>query len=112
MNLYSENNYVPERRLKPRIDCDCSAVIRGYDEFGKKFEEGGRVTNFSRIGMYVLLNREIPNGSELDIRMSLSTGIPELGTSSLVVRGTVVRGEICSEMIYGIGVKFLKYRFI
>ncbi len=112
MELSSEFVTSRERRGKPRIICDCSAVIQGHDAFGKKFEEAGRVINFSRIGMYILLHREIHTGAELLIRMALPTGKLELGTSRLVVHGTVVRGEVRPGAIYGIGVMYEKYRFI
>lgn len=111
MNNYLDAIPFQERRSKPRIKCDCNAVVRGYDHKGKKFEEGGKVINLSRTGMYVLLSREIPDGTEVEIRMSFPAGDIQLPTSKLRVEGTVVRGEVCSDEIYGIGVRLKKFRF-
>jgi hypothetical protein len=112
MNYYPDNVYIPERRLKPRIKCDCPARISGHDENGIKFEEDGRAVNLSRSGVYISLNREIPNGTELSIRLALPTGYLELGTSKLALEGTVTRGELRSETVFGIAVELKKFRFI
>ena len=104
--------YIPERRLKPRIRCDCPARILGRDKNGMKFEEDGRAVNLSRSGVYIYLNREIPNGTDLSIRLALPTGYLELGTSKLALEGRVVRGELRSETVFGIAVEFQKYRFM
>ncbi len=101
-----------ERRLKPRFKCDYPAWLQGHDENGKLFEEIGKAINLSRSGVYILVNREIPEGMELTIRISLPTENPKLGTSKLAVRGMVVRGEFHSETIFGIAVKFKEYRFL
>jgi hypothetical protein len=102
----------PERRLKPRFRCNYPAWIQGYDENGEVFEEIGKAVNLSRSGVYLLLNREIPEGMDLTIRISIPTENPKLGTSKLAVRGKVVRGEFQSETIFGIAVKFQEYRFV
>ena len=104
--------YIPERRQKPRTRCDFPARIQGHDKNGKKFEEDGRAINLSRRGVYITLNREIPTGTELAIKLALPTGYLNLGTSKLVVGGKVVRGELRSETVFGIAVEFEKYRFI
>ena len=108
----SENVYMPERRLKPRIKCSYPARIQGHDSDGQRFEGDGRSTNLSRNGMYVLLDREIPVGEVISIRLALPTGLLEIGTSNLSVQGTVIRGEQHSEMNYGIAVKFQNFRFL
>jgi len=112
MNSFSDVVYLPERRIKPRIRCDCPARIQGHDENGKKFEEDGRAINLSRSGLYILLNREITNGMDLSIRLALPTGYLDLGTSKLALEGKVVRGELRSETVFGIAVEFQNYRFV
>jgi hypothetical protein len=103
---------VPERRQEPRSKCDFIARIRGHDENGKPFEEFGKAVNLSRHGVYILLNRKIPNGMKLSIRIAIPNGYLELGTSKLAVHGMVVRSEYHSEMVYGIAVKFHEFKFV
>jgi hypothetical protein len=112
LNSNSEIVYIPERRLKPRFKCHCPARIRGHDPNGKPFEEEGSAINLSRSGVYVILNREIPIGMELSLRIAFPTGLLKLGTSKLAVRGVIVRGEARSDTTYGIAVKFEEYRFL
>ena len=112
METTPKNGDIFERRLRPRCKCDYSARIRGRDEDGNLFQVDGKATNLSRNGVYLIVNRDIPKGMELSIRIAFPTGSLELGTSKLVVRGTVVRGELFSEKTYGIAVKFDKYRFL
>jgi hypothetical protein len=107
-----ENGDIPERRLKPRCKCDYPARVRGQDENGKSYQADGRAINLSRNGVYLIVNRDIPKGMELSIRIALPTGSLELGTSKLVLRGTVVRGEFHSETTYGKAIKFDGYRFL
>ena len=112
MDFSSKVVYIPERRQKLRTKCDFPAWIQGRDRNGKKFEEDGRAINLSRRGVYILLNREIPNGDELAIKLALPIGYLNLGTSKLVVEGKVVRGELRSETVFGIAVEFEKFRFV
>jgi hypothetical protein len=112
LNSNSEIVYIPERRVKPRFICKCPTRIRGHDNNGQLFEEEGTAINLSRSGVYVILNREIPIGMELSLRIAFPTGLLKLGTSKLAVRGVVVRGEVHSETTYGIAVKFQEYRFL
>jgi hypothetical protein len=112
MDTPSELVYIPERRQKPRFKSDYPARIRGYTSNGKLFEEVGRAINLSRSGVYILLNREIPNGSKLSILITFPNGLLKIGTSKLAVPGVVVRGETHSDTVYGIGVKFDDYRFL
>jgi hypothetical protein len=86
--------------------------VSGYDANRKKIEEDGRAVNLSRSGIYILLNREIPTGMTLVIRIAFPTGSLELGTSKLALRGTVVRGNPLSEITYGIGIKIDEFRFV
>ncbi len=112
INTKSETTYISERRLKPRCICNYPARLTGLDENRKKIEEDGRAVNLSRSGIFILLNREIPTGSPLLIRVALPTGFLNLGTSKLALHGTVVRGSAVSESTYGIGVKIDEYRFV
>ncbi len=112
MSANPQNIYFPERRLKPRFTCNYPARIRGHDENEKPYEEVCKAVNLSRNGVYLMMNREIPRGAEVSIRIGFPTGYLKLGTCKLAVHGMVVRGEFSSETIYGIAVKFEEYRFV
>jgi hypothetical protein len=112
MNTLSEISNVTERRQKPRFMCNYSALIQGFDVNGEFFQVEGRATNLSRNGVFITVNREIPFGTELSIRLAFDTKALDLGTSSLAVHGTVVRSAFQSETTYGIAVIFQDYRFI
>lgn len=106
------NQRPAERRSKPRMVCNYPAYVRGKNEEGKNFEEPARVINMSSGGVYLLLNRAIPSGEELSIRIAMPTGSLDLGSSKLATNGTVVRGEAKTKGIFGIAVKFNSYRFV
>ena len=108
----TESGYLVERRLKPRFECNYPARIRGQDGNGKLFEEIGKAVNLSRTGVYIILNREIPKGTDILIKIAMPTGLLNLGTPKLALRGKVVRGELHAERNYEIAVKFDEYRFV
>ncbi len=112
MKSNSENGQIVERRLKPRFECDYLTRIHGQDADGNRFEEDGRTLNLSRIGMYLVINREIPKGAEVSIRVALPTGLLSPQSSNLSVKGTVVREEPYSGTKYGIAINFQRFRFI
>jgi hypothetical protein len=112
MDIQAEIGHYPERRKKPRFQCDYAANIQGFELNGEFFQIEGRVINLSRNGVNIRLNRKIPNGMEISIRIAFPTGLLELGTSNLAVHGQVVRSESLSETIYGVAVKFQDYRFL
>ncbi len=101
-----------ERRLKPRMSCNYPAILKNQEGSDFLFEEKGTAVNLSRSGVYILLNREIPTGTELSMRITFPTGVLEPGAPKLALRGTVVRGVTHSEMLYGIGVKIQDFRFM
>jgi hypothetical protein len=87
MGTSPENDNIPERRLKSRFKCDYPAWIQGQDEKGKLFQVDDRAANRCRNGVCVIVNNKIPKGMELSIRIALTTGFFELGTSKLVLSG-------------------------
>jgi len=101
-----------ERRTKPRIHCDYPALVHGRDPQGKKFEENGRVINLSTGGIYILVQRSIPPGEILHVRIALPTGSLRWGTSSLSANGTVVRLEPQSDGVSGLAIKFDGYKYL
>jgi PilZ domain len=101
-----------ERRRKPRFICDYPVLIQGDEPGGEAFQVKGRAINLSRNGVNIVVNREISPGMELSLCLALNTQALKLGTSSLVVHGTVMRCELQSEAVYSIAVEFQKYRFV
>ncbi len=101
-----------ERRGKPRIICDYAAMVSGFDAQGKKYAEPGRVINLSASGLYVVLNLAIKNGEELSLRVAVPTGVLELGTSKLAIKGIVVRSEPQTDGVFGVAIKLSHYRFL
>ncbi len=105
------NEVFIEKREKSRITCNFAAIVKGRDERGREFEENARVINLSASGIYMLLNRSLEDGQQLNVRIALPTGSLKMGTSRLVTEGLVIRGESLSMGVMGIAVKFNHYRF-
>jgi hypothetical protein len=103
---------LPEKRTKPRINCDYPATVQGLNGRGEKFVEEARVINLSSSGALLVTKYSISNEAEVQLKVSLATGLPEWGTSTLVTSGTVVRNELQSEGAIGIAVKFQEYKFL
>jgi hypothetical protein len=106
------NQVISERRDKSRITCHFSAIVRGRDENGKAFEEQCSVINLSASGSCLLINRSIPIGDEIYIKIALPTGSLKLGTSKLATYGIVVRTEPYNMENFEVSVKFIQYRFL
>ncbi len=102
----------PDRRIKPRIDCDYPAIIEGYDGAGAKFCEQAKLANLSASGLFMLAKRQVESGTKLSVTVLLSNSnngddVPKLATS-----GVVVRLEPRIDGICGVAVKFTNYRFL
>jgi len=112
MDKTISNSLFPEKRTKPRINCDYPATVWGLDEHGQKFIDEARVTNLSSSGALAVSKRSIPNGAEVYVKIAISSGSLEWGTSNLATRGNVVRNEPQSDGAIGIAIKFQKYKFL
>ena len=112
MNQSVRRVLVAERRTKPRIICDYSAVVKGYDEQGLKFIEKARVLNLSQSGIFLVTNRSIRPETEVYVKIALPTGSLEWGTSKLLTSGIVTRNEFQSDGSVGIAIKFQHYKFL
>jgi hypothetical protein len=108
----SNNNFLVERRGKPRMKCAYPAMVHGLSAVGKKFEENATVLNLSASGIYVLLNYIIQKGQELSVKIAFPTGSLEWGSSKLSTNGVVVRTEALSEGVSGVAIIFKHNRFI
>jgi hypothetical protein len=101
-----------ERRSKPRVDCAYTAIVRGRARNQEKFQEPGRVLNFSVSGLYVHLKRSVEIGRELLVAMWFEPTHHSAQTSTIVMRGQVVRAELLADGSYGVGLKLAQHRFL
>jgi len=102
----------PDRRIKPRIECDYPAVVEGCGADGVKYNDQARLVNLSASGLYMLTNRYIENGSKLAVTVFLSNSIDDHDAPRLVTNGVVVRSEPRANGKCGVAVLFNHYRFI
>jgi PilZ domain len=102
----------PDRRIKPRIDCDYPAIIEGHDEEGGKYSNHATLVNLSASGLFMVAKRNIENGSKISVTVLLSSVFDVEEAPKLVTNGLVVRTEPKSNGKCGIAVKFNHYHFL
>jgi hypothetical protein len=102
----------PDRRVKPRIECDYPAIVEGYETDGSKYNEQARLANLSASGLFMLADRYIENGTKLTVTVLLSNPSEDDEVPKLATNGTVVRTEVKMDGKCGIAVKFSNYRFL
>jgi hypothetical protein len=102
----------PDRRSKPRINCDYPAIVEGIDVDGIKFNDPAKLANLSASGLFMLTNRMIKNGSKLSVTVHLANSLTDIDAPKLSTNGIVVRTERQLNGTCGIAIKFNKYRFI
>lgn len=102
----------PDRRIKPRIDCDYPAIIEGYDGDGTKYNDQAKLANLSASGLFMMANRYIENGSKLSVTVLLTNTIEDNDAPKLATSGIVVRTEPKTNGMCGIAIKFNHYRFL
>lgn len=117
MDLISRNPQFNERRVKPRVNCNYPALVRGHDPQGRKYEENVRVVNFSRGGAYAVVKRPnhygvVHDGDVLSLSIKFPTGVLEWGTPRLATRAVVVRTERAIDGTVGFAVQFVSYKFL
>jgi hypothetical protein len=102
-----------ERRGKPRIRALCPAVVRGFDPVQGKVEEEAVLENLSATGLYLLLSRQVPQGSSMFVLFRLAQVFGEQKQAPrIAVHGTVVRTEPQPNGTFGVALKFRHYRFV
>lgn len=102
----------PDRRIKPRIDCDYPAIIEGTDENGGKYKESAMLSNLSASGLFMIASRNIAKGAKLSVTVLLSNFSQNNETPRLATSGTVVRAEPKKDGMCGVAIKFSHYRFL
>jgi hypothetical protein len=103
---------IPERRIKPRFDCDYQAIVKGINHQGNAYKENAKLVNLSAGGLYIWVNRDIGHNSTLSVTVLLSSTLIDTDTSKLVTKGIVVRTKPQANGTCGVAVKFSHYRFI
>lgn len=101
-----------DRRVKPRIKCDYPAIIEGTNANGTKYIDNGKLDNLSASGLYMLANNNVQNGSKLSVTILLSNSSIDDEVPKLSTNGIVIRTEPQTNGMFGIAVKFYKYRFM
>jgi hypothetical protein len=108
INMYT----TPDRRVKPRIECDYPAIVEGYEADGSKYNEQARLANLSASGLFMVADRFIENGSKLTVTVLLSNPSEDDEVPKLSTNGIVVRTEEKMDGKCGVAVKFSNYRFL
>jgi hypothetical protein len=102
----------PDRRVKPRIECDYPAIVEGYEPDGSKYNEQVTLANLSASGLFMLANRYIESGSKLTVTVLLSNPSDDDEVPKLATNGIVVRTEPHLDGKCGVAIKFSNYRFL
>ncbi len=102
----------PDRRLKPRIECDYPAIVEGLDNQGAKYSDHARLANLSASGLFMLADRSITTGSKLSVIVLLSSAFNDENAPRLATSGVVVRTEPKPDGKCGVAIKFSHYRFL
>jgi hypothetical protein len=101
-----------ERRRKLRIDVDATALLRGVDVRGERFEQSVRVCSLSASGLYM---RAVETVEKLQLGATLFIMVRfaawERPGLTLAVHATVRRLEM-STSGYGVAVAFRRYRLL
>jgi len=103
---------VSDRRLKPRINCDYPAVVRGQDALGVKFEDHTTLSNLSRSGLYLRLNRALSQGDRVSVTITLTHPFQAPEPHRLAASGIVVRTEPHPDGGFGLAIQIQHYRFL
>ena len=102
-----------ERRLKPRIQEPFFARVRGVDTDGRAFKVNTLVDNISASGLYMRLAAQVDPGAKLFIVIHLSASLSDqVFVGRVVALGVVLRCEPRSGKLWGLAIRFARYRFL
>jgi hypothetical protein len=101
-----------DRRVKPRISCDYPAIVNGIDFEGNTYSDQGKLVNLSASGLFMLVNRDIEQGSKLSVTVNLCNSLMDTDVPKLTTNGIVVRTEPQKDGSCGVAIKFFQYRFL
>jgi len=110
---FSAVGYTGERRRKPRLQVNCSAVVRSYDGASERIEEDALLDNVSASGLHLQLSHPVERGVRLFVMFSLSNASSDRARAPrIAAHGVVLRAEPQPEGTYGLGIKLERYRLI
>lgn len=102
-----------DRRHKPRICEPFFTSVRGIDADGKEFEANTLLDNISVSGLYLRLSRRVNTGARLFVIIHLSACLPDGGFAGrAALSGIVLRSEPRSGELWGLALRFTRYRFL
>ena len=103
----------PDRRRNLRIDEHFPIKVRGVDAEGEEFYTNTELENLSASGLYMRLNRKVGPGERLFAILTLAVPSDnERSSGRVAVRGLVQRVEAGEDGLYGIAMRFTRYRFL
>lgn len=105
-------DHYPERRVKPRVECDYPVTIEGSDLEGNKYKDKGILANLSASGLFLKAKRNIEYGSKLSVTVILTSDLIDKESPRILTNGIVVRSELQVDGTCGVAVKFNSYRFL
>jgi PilZ domain len=98
-----------ERRGKPRINEPFPAKVLGEDIEGNTFAVPCVLNNISAHGLYLIIERQVMADAELKVIVNLFAR--ETTGASVEIHGRVLRAEGANGK-YGLGLRFIDYRFL
>jgi hypothetical protein len=102
-----------ERRHKPRIIEPFFTRVRGIDASGEAFEANTLLDNISASGLYMRLGRQVNPEVRLFVVIHFPTCLSGEGVAGrAALLGIVLRSEPRSGGLWGLAIRFTRYRFL
>ena len=102
-----------ERRKKPRIYTPFHARVSGVNSSGQAFEASTVLDNMSSGGLYLRVEHDVAQGSQVAVTIRLSTKhIDLVPVANVAVKGVVLRNEEQTNGTYGLGISINSRRFV
>ena len=102
-----------ERRKKPRIYTPFHARVSGVNSSGEAFEASTVLDNMSSGGLYLRVEHDVTQGTNVLVTIRLSTRhIDLVPVANVAVKGVVLRNENQTNGTYGLGICIQTRRFL
>jgi c-di-GMP-binding flagellar brake protein YcgR len=102
-----------ERRKKPRIYTPFHARVSGVNSSGEAFEASTVLDNMSSGGLYLRVEHDVTQGTQVVVTIRLSTKhIDLVPVANVAVKGVVLRNEEQMNGTYGLGISIHSRRFV